>query len=91
MIDTPSSSTDRTWLAGMTTGLALTVVAAFAPLSPTGGTMCAYAGLLIRTALYLRAGGVLSRLFQLGIVAGLFEILVDWWLVVSSQDVVHSP
>lgn len=84
-----SSASDGVWLAGMLTGLALTVVAAFAPLPPSGGTMCAYLGLLVRTGLYLRAGevlrhrggAVLAGLLRLGIVAGLFELAVDWWLV----------
>ena len=84
-----SPASDRAWLVGMTTGLVLTVLAAFAPLPPSGGTACAYAGLLIRSALYLwsgealadRGGIVLARLFRLGIVAGLFELCVDWGLV----------
>jgi hypothetical protein len=84
-----SPSSDRIWMIGMATGLALTLVAAFAPLPPTGGTMCAYLGLLVRGALYLgagevlrtRGGAVLAGLFRLGIVAGLFELIVDWWLV----------
>jgi hypothetical protein len=88
-LDQLSSGSDRIWLAGLATGLVLTLVAAFAPLPPTGGTMCAYLGLLIRSALYLgagealrdRGGAVLAGLFRLGIVAGLFELIVDWWLV----------
>lgn len=48
-----TGGSDAVWLAGMTTGLVLTVVAAFAPLPLGGGTMCAYFGLLIRSALYL--------------------------------------
>src|SRR4029077_13570363 len=84
-----SPDSDRVWLAGLSTGLTLTVVAAFAPLPANGGTMCAYLGLLIHGALYLRAGetlrdrggGVVAALFRLGIVAGLFELIVDWWLV----------
>ncbi|HJQ98500.1 MAG TPA: hypothetical protein VJ826_09305, partial [Candidatus Polarisedimenticolaceae bacterium] len=74
-------ASDRAWLAGLTVGLGLTLVAAYAPLPPSGGTMCAYLGLLIRASLYLRDGGVLTRLFQMGIVAGLFELPIDWWLV----------
>src|SRR5262249_43786521 len=66
-----------------------TMVAAFAPLPAGGGTMCAYLGLLIRSALYLcagealqiRGGVLITRLFRMGIVAGLFELIVDWWLV----------
>jgi hypothetical protein len=84
-----SAPSDRVWIAGMATGLALTVIAAFAPLPTGGGTMCAYLGLLIRSALYLRAGdtlrdrggAVLAGLFRLGIVAGFFELIVDWWLI----------
>ena len=41
-----SPASDRVWIAGLVTGLALTVVAAFAPLPKGGGTMCAYVGLL---------------------------------------------
>jgi len=67
----------------------LTLVAAFAPLPAGGGTMCAYLGLLIRAALYASAGETLQErggaaivaLFRLGTVAGLFELIVDWWLV----------
>ena len=84
-----STASDRVWVAGMATGLVLTVFAAFAPLPTGGGTMCAYLGLLIRSALYLRAGdalrdrggAVLAGLFRLGIVAGSFELIVDWWLI----------
>jgi hypothetical protein len=84
-----SPAADRVWLTGMTTGLVTTFIAAFAPLPATGGQACAYAGLLIRSALYLwsgevladRGGVVFARLFRLGLVAGLFELLVDWALV----------
>ena len=84
-----SPASDRAWLAGLSTGLVLTVVAAFVPLPAGGGTLCAYLGLLIRAAIYLdagdalreRGGAVLSGLFRLGIVAGLFELPIDWWLV----------
>jgi hypothetical protein len=84
-----SAGSDAIWLAGMAAGLALTIVAAFAPLPATGGTMCAYLGLLIRSALYAsagqalrdRGGGVITGLFLMGIVAGLFELPIDWWLV----------
>lgn len=51
--------------------------------------MCAYGGLFVRSALYLRAGDAIrgrggeaiSRLFRLGLVAGVLELIVDWWLV----------
>ena len=84
-----SPASDRVWLTGLTVGLALTLVAAFAPLPTLGGAMLAYLGLFIRAALYLRAGdvlrdrggAVLSGLLRMGLVAGLFELVVDWWLV----------
>src|SRR5512141_2945764 len=88
-LDQLSSASDRVWMAGMTIGVALTLVAAFAPLPPTGGTMCAYLGLIARSALYLcagevlrlRGGAILAGLLRLGIVAGIFELIIDWWLV----------
>ena len=88
-LDQLSPASDRIWLIGMATGLSLTMVAAFAPLPAGGGTMCAYLGLLVRSALYLcasealqtRGGVILTRLYWMGIVAGLFELIVDWWLV----------
>jgi hypothetical protein len=88
-LDGLSAASDAVWLAGMTTGLVLTLVAAFVPLPNDGGTMCAYLGLFIRAALYVSAGEMLAQrggativaMFRLGIVAGLFELVVDWWLV----------
>ena len=82
-----SPASDAAWLAGTATGLGLTLVAAF--LLPSAGKFWAYAGLGIRAGLYLsatdtlrgRGGETLSRLFRLGIVAGLFELLVDWGLI----------
>lgn len=84
-----SAASDRVWIAGMSIGLGLTLVAAYAPLPANGGTTCAYLGLLIRAAMYLasgeaiaqRGGATLSALLGLGIVAGAFELIVDWWLV----------
>ncbi len=88
-LDELSPASDQIWMVGMTTGLSLTLVAAFVPLPSNGGTMCAYLGLFTRAALYLsagetlrhRGGAVLAGLFRLGLVAGLFELIVDWWLV----------
>ncbi len=84
-------ASDRTWLAGLLTGLGLTIVAAFAfsyPQSPSG-KFWAYLGLMIRAAIYLasgdalrgRGGETLSRLFKLGLVAGVFELPIDWALI----------
>jgi len=86
-----SAASDRAWLAGLVTGLGLTLVAAsgFAyPASPSG-KFFAYLGLMIRAAIYLnagerlrdRGGRVLSRLFALGLVAGIFELPIDWALI----------
>jgi hypothetical protein len=86
-----SAASDRLWLSGLLTGVVLTLVAAFAfpyPSSPSG-KFWAYLGLLIRGFLYLQAGQslrgrgglVLTRLFALGLVAGAFEIPVDWALI----------
>ena len=88
-LDELSPESDRIWLVGMTIGLTLTVIAAFVALPPMGGTACAYLSLLVRSALYLHAGEarattggvVLARLYHLGLVAGLFELVVDWWLI----------
>lgn len=82
---------DRTWLAGLLTGLVFTLIAAYGfpyPKSPSG-KLWAYWGLLIRAALYIRSaeglrdrgGETLSRLFAVGLVAGLFELPVDWALI----------
>ncbi|HET8578015.1 MAG TPA: hypothetical protein VFO18_13025 [Methylomirabilota bacterium] len=84
-------ASDRVWLLGLATGVALTLVAAFLfpyPGSPSG-KFWAYASLLIRGGLYLgaadllrnRGGEILFRLFALGMVAGTLELLVDWGLI----------
>lgn len=86
-----SASSDRVWLLGLSTGLIFTVIAAVCCSYPESlwGKFWAYAGLLIRASLYLwagdalrqRGGLVLSRLLGMGLVAGAFELLVDWWLI----------
>ncbi|MGA7493134.1 MAG: hypothetical protein WB930_16255 [Syntrophobacteraceae bacterium] len=84
-----SVKSDRVWLAALSAGLGFTLIAAYLfAFSPTGKIL-AYAGLSIRAGLYFRAGAVLegcggevlSDLFNLGLVAGIFEILVDWGLI----------
>ncbi len=92
---------DRVWAVGMAVGLLCTLIAAYLfpyPVSASG-KFWAYAGLLIRGALYLwagdalrgRGGETLTRLFKMGLAAGLFELLVDWWLIhgVSSGRLVY--
>ena len=84
-----SGASDLTWLIALLVGIGSTLIAVFwFPNSPTGN-FWAYAGLFIRAGLYLwagealegRGGHTLSGLFKLGIVAGVFELLVDWGLI----------
>jgi hypothetical protein len=88
-IETMSSSSDAVWLAALLIGLGFTLVAAYGTPGSPSGKFWAYAGLLIRGSLYLwsgdalrtRGGSVLRRLFIVGLVAGVFELLVDWALI----------
>lgn len=94
-------ASDRVWLSGLLTGVICTLVAAYLfPYPASASGKCwAYAGLLIRGGLYLwagdalrgRGGETLKRLFLMGLVAGLFELLVDWWLIhgVSSGQLIY--
>jgi len=86
-----TSASDRAWLAALLVGLSFTMVAAYAfpyPRSPSG-KFWAYFGLLIRAAIFLsagerlrgRGGETLARLFAVGLVAGAFELPIDWALV----------
>lgn len=89
------ASSDLIWFLGSSIGLGFTLIAAFLfPVSISdAGTFWAYASLLLRGGLYFSAGELISgkggesleRLFQLGIVAGIFELLVDWVLVHLDQ------
>ena len=94
-------ASDRVWVLGLTAGILCTLIAAYLfPYPASASGKCwAYAGLLIRGGLYLwagdalrgRGGETLKRLFAMGLVAGLFELLVDWWLIhgVSSGRLVY--
>ena len=86
-----SPASDRAWLAALLAGLAFTLIPAYAfpyPQSPSG-KFWAYSGLLIRGAIFLsagerlsgRGGETLSRLFAMGLVAGAFELPIDWALI----------
>jgi hypothetical protein len=86
-----SPASDRAWLAALLTGLVFTSVAAYGfpyPQSPSG-KFWAYFGLLIRAAIFVRSGEklkgrggeALARLFALGLVAGAFELPIDWALI----------
>jgi hypothetical protein len=88
-VDELTSASDVIWLLALSSGLACTLAAAFIfPFTPTGKFL-AYATLLIRACLYLwsgetlqgRGGETIAALFKIGIVAGLFELLVDWGLI----------
>ncbi len=85
------SASDAVWAAGMLIGIVFTLIAAYRfpyPDSPSG-KFWAYAGLWVRASLYLwagdalarRGGLVLARLLAMGLVAGVGELLVDWWLI----------
>jgi hypothetical protein len=84
-LDELSTHSDLIWFIALNVGLGFTLIAAY--LSP--GKFWAYAGLFIRASLYLwsgdalrgRGGETLRRLFALGMVAGIFELLVDWGLI----------
>lgn len=88
-LDELGRTSDLTWLLALTTGLVFTVIAATLFAFTPSGNFWAYAGLFVRGSLYLRAGETLkgrggetlAGLFKLGLVAGLFEVLVDWALI----------
>ena len=94
-------ASDRVWLLGLAAGIGCTLIAAYLFPYPASasGKFWAYAGLLIRGGLYLwagdalrgRGGETLQRLFLMGLVAGLCELLVDWWLIhgVSSGRLIY--
>lgn len=88
-IDELTPRSDLVWFLALNVGLGFTLVAAYVfPFSPEG-KFWAYAGLFIRASAYLwsgdalrgRGGETLRRLFEMGLVAGTFELLVDWGLV----------
>jgi hypothetical protein len=84
-----SPASDRVWILAMSIGLGFTLLAAYPFAHTPSGNFWAYAGLLLRSGLYLwagealaeRGGQVFYRLFLLGLVAGLLEILIDWALI----------
>jgi hypothetical protein len=84
-----SVKSDSLWLGALSVGLGFSLIAAYLFDFSSTGKFLAYVGLSIRASLYFRAeavleglgGEVLSDLFMLGLVAGIFEILVDWGLI----------
>ena len=94
-------ASDRVWLLALTTGVAFTLIAAYFFPYPESisGKWWAYAGLCIRAGLFLwagdalrgRGGETLLRLLRMGLVAGVLELLVDWWLIhgVTSGQLVY--
>lgn len=94
-----SAKSDRVWLAALSVGMGSTMIAAYMLTFSPAGKFLAYTGLSIRAILYFRAGAILegcggeilSDLFNLGLVAGFFEILVDWGLIhwISSGRLVY--
>ena len=84
-----SGASDLVWLVAMSAGLGFTLIAAYAFAFSPSGKFWAYASLFIRASLYLWSGEVLAgrggetlvKLFKVGLVAGTFELLIDWWLI----------
>lgn len=88
-VDELSRSSDMVWLASMIIGLGCTVFTSILwPFSPAG-KFTVYLIILIRIALYMwggealkgKGGEVLGGMFKIGVVAGMFELLVDWGLI----------
>ena len=98
-LDELNGRSDLVWFIALSVGLGFTLIAAYPFAFSESGKFWAYAGLLIRASLYLwsgealrgRGGETLDRLFRLGLVAGGFELLVDWWLIhwISSGRLVY--
>jgi hypothetical protein len=84
-----TKASDLVWITGMTVGLGFTLIGAYAFPFSESGKFWAYSSLFIRASLYLwsgdalrgRGGETLSRLFRLGMVAGILELLIDWALI----------
>lgn len=80
---------DLAWAVATAVGLGFTLIAAYLFPFTRSGVFWAYAGLMIRSGLYLwsgqtlrdHGGAVLAALFHMGLVAGALELLVDWALI----------
>jgi hypothetical protein len=78
-----SPASDLAWLAALLVSISSTLVAAY--LQPSEGKFWVYGGLLLRACIYLwsknalrgRGGETIARLFAMGLVAGVLELLVD--------------
>lgn len=90
-LDELGPASDGIWFLAIVVGLSFTLIAAyFFPFQTSpSGKFWAYAGLFVRASLYLgardylkgRGGEIFYRLFLMGLVAGVFELLVDWGLI----------
>ena len=86
-LDQPGMAADCLVLATGLIGVACEFIAHF--IHQSSGKFWAYVALLISTGLFIwakeglkgRGGEVIWRLFQIGLVAGMLEILVDWALI----------
>ncbi|HLN31665.1 MAG TPA: hypothetical protein VK395_28245 [Gemmataceae bacterium] len=86
-----SLASDLLWYAAVAIGVGAAVIAAllYGREDPASGKFWAYAGLMLRVGLYAwardglrgRGGETLWRLLIMGLVAGTFELLIDWALI----------
>lgn len=92
-----SRRTDLVWIAGNASGLGATLFAAY--LNPHNGLFWAYATVLSRLLLYAWAGrttwgSIFRELLPMGLIAGVLELLADYFLVhwiLSGQLVYPTP
>jgi hypothetical protein len=101
-VDRLCLASDCVWLAAVTIAVGSTALAASLHdfEEPTSGKYWAYAGLMLRGGLYLwardglrgRGGETIFRLLELGMVAGMLELLIDWGLIhwVRNGQLVYS-
>jgi hypothetical protein len=91
-----TQTTDLICLAGLTSGLVCTLVAAY--LMPEAGRFWAYATIFSRLFLYwgvsrTQGGRIYADLLAMGLIAGVIELLADYYLMhwVTSGRLVYPP
>jgi len=91
-----NKTTDLVCLAGLTSGLVCTLIAALA--MPEAGRFWAYATILSRLLMYWGAsrkmgGRIFAELLAMGLIAGLIEVLADYYLIhwVTTGRLIYPP